>query len=323
LESGEFVSSSAGTEIPAADPGSRTMQSLERAARAGAISLGGTYAVGFVIVNLHHAMFGIPDLSLLRARVVGAGFLFLLMTILPVVGIARAYGLLGLGDAWLPFRTKPEDDRIHNVIVALAVYQLCYGFALSTNFLFEFEEGNGWAQLTIIPAVTAHIVAIYIAYHHPWKCAGLLASAAIALAWSAWVGWGRGFFARSIWFYACALTMLWLRKYAGKPEELKRMRLEAYVGLPFTMLLFFSTIIYGSAKPHFGGGAPIQVLVHLGPDLSKIFGSEALTAWLIEQTDDAIYILRTRSSREAILLPRSQIRAVEFNYMPPKPTAKQ
>src|SRR5579872_6715507 len=95
------MSSPAVGEIPRHGSTPRVILFLEPAARAGAIMLGGTYAVGFVIVNLHHATLGIPDLSLLRARVVGAGFLFLVMTILPVIGTARAYGLLGLGDGWV------------------------------------------------------------------------------------------------------------------------------------------------------------------------------------------------------------------------------
>jgi len=247
-----------------------------------------------------------------------------MMTMLPIIGTGRVYGLFGLGtEHGVAFRTRPEDERVGNLIYMLVLYQLCFAFALATRIFFEDADSNEWADVAVV-VLAALVLSLgsYISYRHPWKCVGLVAVAMIALGWAALVFSGWVFFARSVWFYLCALGTVWFRNYTGEPEKLKKVRFEIFVGLPFSLLLFFSTAIYGNAKPKFGGGAPIQVLLHLSTDLSKVFGSETMAAWLVEQTDDAIYILRARSGWEAILVPRSQIRAIEFNYTPAKKTAK-
>lgn len=317
------MSSPESAGIPAIHP-PHTTELLERFARMAAIILGGAYVAGFVIVNLHHAELGIPDLSLLRPRVVSAGVFFLVMTAVPVIGTARIYGLLGLEAAGgVVFRTQPGDERIGRVIYMLLDYQLCFVLAFFTRVFFDDTERTDWTHWAfVVLAALVFTVGSQISYRHPRKCAVLVAVAMVGLAWSARVGWGKVFFDRSIWFYLCSLGTVWCSDYLSRPEQLKKMRLEMYVGIPVVLLLFFSTRIYGNARSQFGGGAPISVLIHFNPELSKLLGSDTSAVWLVEQTDDAIYILRGREDQRAIQVPRNQVRAVEFKYTPPQSLPK-
>jgi hypothetical protein len=54
------------------------------------------YGRGFLIVALHHSEFGIFEFDFLKARVLPAGVLFILLTGVPAVAAARVFRILGL-----------------------------------------------------------------------------------------------------------------------------------------------------------------------------------------------------------------------------------
>ncbi len=51
------------------------------------------YVIGFLILSLHHAYFGIPQVSLLRGRIISTGLLFCVLAAIPVIETVRAVDL--------------------------------------------------------------------------------------------------------------------------------------------------------------------------------------------------------------------------------------
>jgi hypothetical protein len=74
---------------------------LELLTRAGAIAVVLLYGVGFVIISLHRASYGIVQFELFRAKVLSAGIVFVVFLCLPLIVASRAYGLFGY-KVWLP-----------------------------------------------------------------------------------------------------------------------------------------------------------------------------------------------------------------------------
>ena len=92
-----MASPAQGPEVPSApqSSGTRSLGPLESITRLGALLVGIAYVAGFVIVTLHHAQYGIGEISLLRARVFSAGILFGSFVALPLAISARVHGYLG------------------------------------------------------------------------------------------------------------------------------------------------------------------------------------------------------------------------------------
>jgi hypothetical protein len=69
--------------------------------------------------------------------------------------------------------------------------------------------------------------------------------------------------------------------------------------------------IYPRVVPKLGGGAPVSVTFQF-VGKSPIDNAERMRAFLIDETDNGFYLVRTVQDKEAIFLPRSQVAAVYF-----------
>jgi len=69
---------------------------LELAVKFGALFVGFIYALGFIIIAIHHAQFSIPQFDPLKPKIFSTGLVFLLMVGAPAIAAFRAQGLLGL-----------------------------------------------------------------------------------------------------------------------------------------------------------------------------------------------------------------------------------
>lgn len=231
---------------------------LEPLARLGAILFGATYLLGFLIVIQHHADFGIVDVGVFRARVMAAGILFDVLTILPIILASRIYGWLGLSSTSGYFlRTRDEDRVFKEIILATSLYIACAVLANLVSVLFTTgtQDPNLWFMLGLVPAaITAPLTSKY-SFDHIRKMAVLNVVSAISFGWSMTMLSGRNCLWRSLWFYACGLAMRFFRG-TFRGGGWRKIEWERNLGLVLGLLLFFSISIYGTVKFQFGGVPP-------------------------------------------------------------------
>lgn len=64
---------------------------LEKLTRYAALALAAIYATGFVIISIHHALYGIPVSSPVKPRIFPSGVISLLLLVLPVLAASREF----------------------------------------------------------------------------------------------------------------------------------------------------------------------------------------------------------------------------------------
>jgi hypothetical protein len=275
------------------------------------------YVAGFIIVTLHHSQYGIGELSLLRARVFSAGILFGILTALPVVAASRQYGYFGLGPQVGKIHIQSQNDWAANVVDGTWLYLPCSVLAFVTIFLFQdwfhdFTNSHySWWQmvLTIFVfatlAVTGRLVANYL-----WTCAIAAVIAVVVGGWVLYAVEGLTFLRLSLWFFFCALITKWSVWLLREPSKLRSIEWErTFLGL----VIFFAQSIYGHVQFRFGGGATVPVRLHLTADAPKLFATDPALALLLEETDGGFYVLRTTQDKSSLFLPRTIVKALEFN----------
>jgi len=301
---------------PTQSPEARRIGPLETITRLGALLVGIAYVAGFVIVTLHHAQYGIGEISLLRARVFSAGILFGLFVVLPLAVSARIHGYFGFSSSTgLTIETNPGDESIGTTIVDIAMYGTCLALALATSVLFDDQEPkHSWWQslLTVLSLGGLFFVHRFIK-GHPRKCALVVMLFMMGAGWGAIVTRGETFFLRSVWFYVCALAAKGLQKLTSDYGKWRGFEWERYIGIFVSLVLFFSTFVYGHAKFQFGGGAAIPIRLYLtsGANIESL--TDQAQAFLVEETDTGFYILKSAKDKTSYFLPRALIRALEFN----------
>jgi len=297
-------------------PNRRLPPYVEVAARTGAIIVGASYAIGFVIVTLHHSQFGVAEFSLLRARVFSAGALFLFLTIMPAVAAARIYSLFGLSG---PDQSK--DDLCHvfpklrNLALGFGFYMVSLGLAGFCTFLFPRVEnpkpcGVKFLLVTIAFSLCAfHPLRKYFD-KVPLQCTVLSFLQPTLWFVVALLYFDRSLLNLSIWFYIVGiLTALWFAALR-RPEGWRREAIEYSLVGALALLLFFSTRLYGQIRPAYGGGNPVAVVLHLSGDTP--LKKRSVSARLVEETDFGYYVLLTSGEGNAYFLRRDMVSAVQF-----------
>src|SRR5205807_7443775 len=122
---------------PAASAPQLRLDRFEQLAKLGASVLAIVYAVGFLVVSIHHGRFGILMFEFLRARVFAAGLLLTIFMIVPIVAVSRSFSWLGL--KW-PGGTKRITAANWKYAKICALAQFClvaYGLAVAALPLFN------------------------------------------------------------------------------------------------------------------------------------------------------------------------------------------
>lgn len=301
---------------------------VESLTKLGAMLFALTYGAGFIVLSLHHAQFGVVELSLLKIRVLSAGVIVLMLTLLPVVAAGRVFGYFDLGSrSAVVIESSPEHQPLQQIVLVIGMYAVAVGLALtSSTFLLvnDMEPESGgtslWWLLLMIPIMLGFAPAIAHYFpDHPRKCLAAVLGVMPVLAFCVHQSFGMNSLSLSMWYYACCVATYAIRIGVREQGWLRNFEIERHIGIPLGLLAAFSVFVYGKVKPELGGGSPIPVQVYVNSEGANVLGGESATAWLIEQTDYGFYLLRQRGERKALLLPRSLIRVVEFRVDPKSP----
>src|SRR5689334_15536330 len=94
---------------------------LEAVLRIGALVTGAAYIVGFLIIAIQRARYGVYDVDFLRPKVVAAGVIFWILWVISALGAMSAFGRYKI--VWDAFRLElPVSSAVLAITRALVLY---------------------------------------------------------------------------------------------------------------------------------------------------------------------------------------------------------
>jgi hypothetical protein len=281
------------------------------------------YVAGFLVVSIHHAMFGIVQFALLRARILSAGILFAVFFAVAIFPGARIFGLFGY-EEWSPLGPTAGATGgrrfvfrwLNFFLTALAFSLVMRGFfddyvhwTTAGLFLLLFAGLAGWMgglQVDRRPkvSVVVGLIAIFliVVFLHRVGDLGLW----VLLTWFTWIG----------------LMAQFINPVVREPGKIRHVRWDVWVGSAVSTVSLFAILLYPQMRPALGGGLPVAVTMQFF-DKSPIDSSSRSQVWLIDETELGFYVLTARHQGKAVFLPRNLVSAVFFGETPPDPKAAQ
>jgi hypothetical protein len=280
-----------------------------------ATSLVVIYGVGFVILAVHEAHYGILQFSPLRARIFLVGFVFIVLAVLPAA--AHHYGLSHYGPLKSVLdNSDPTLERYRRVVLGSGFVFTAYWMAVAFSFfLFQYtppvqrphpwlrqaEAGGSYALLLLAYSLIGRRFA-----RHPKAsatCAVIVSLAFLAGQY----GFGIENVADlTLWFFVAASAVTNARRFAGLRHALD---FRNWIFIILTISLYISSV-FGSMRSELGGGAPAPVVLYLERPVVLLDSTAAQVA-LLDETDQGFYVLPAGKNK-ALLVPRGDVRSIYF-----------
>jgi hypothetical protein len=295
-----------------------------------AISVALLYAVGFIVVSLHHALFGVSQFSLLRPKILSAGLLFFIFFGLPVLESARNYGLFGYND---PFPRPPRaEGKLNKALYYLPIIRILnfifVSVALSWSVGILFQDSKldrrliYWTVAMVVPAACIFRVVRTIGQRRPVASAYLCLFALLWMLFCIPRALDLPRIVLLAWFGWCGAIALLLDPLVKGSKRLRNLQWETWVGGAISTLGFFSLFVYPNLKASLGGGAPVPITLQFA-EKSPLDGAAKANSWLIDETDAGFYVLSSREAARAIFIPRASVSAIYFGENPQSIRAEQ
>ena len=280
-------------------------RNLDDLARAGALIVAVTYALGMLVVTLHQGRYGVWPLEILKPRALAAGLLLVSTGLIGVFAAAKCFGLGGLTATSL---ANPLSMGVERMLRMSELVCACgsIGWTLGLGL---FASDNDWPHPRALAAVgvalgsACHVVAARKGrLPSAWRIVLALTAVSIVLM-SFWL-WDQTTGSFVLWLCATGFllisgTELFRDVMHGSPDAIG-----SKILIPVALLVYFTTAVYGHVVPRFGGGFSPAVTVLLEHDLPFAKSSVPLRLFLLDENDRGFYLLRSRTSAQAIWLPR-------------------
>lgn len=301
-----------------------TRRQLETFLGVAGIALAVVYGLGFLILSLYDAKFGILEFDPLRARIFQAGFLFVCLLVLPVA--AMHYGFTrceGLSPLMQPAEPGLEARRKIILLSAFIYTAWIMAFYLGIWLLAPAPIANRPWYYGVTP-VAAMVFFLFsfsaIGKRFPKnanRCSVLAVLSALSFGLALDRFGSPSTSALSGWFFLVGVVSF----AARDSEDLLREALH-WVNwlLVLCLMAFYGTSVYARIEPKFGGGAPMPIVVYLNRPLPWST-SKDVTASLLEETSQG-YFVSTPRSGNALFIPRSDVAAIYFGSSDSAPRAR-
>jgi hypothetical protein len=301
------------------DQSNRITAYLEVLSKGTAILAASTYVVGFLVVSIHTASFGLSSINPFRPRILTAGGWFVLFLVLPILLAMGLFSHDGL-------ELNPEQRFARGCVSTLLLYFSSMFFGFAFEFLFDVPPSPPWfprhewiSGALLIAVITVMSVSIkqtsqhYIKYPMPVAGISLLLVVVMIVLGIAvdrhlplqFLGW---------WFFGVGIFGV---MHDNILRDEKKRKENNWVAFTMIVLLGFSVFplfIYPHIKSGWGGGSPVPVVVYFSND-SRILPGQQLIADLLEESDGGLYVAQ-KGQQQALFIPRTEISAIYFSDKP-------
>jgi len=268
------------------------------------------YGIGFLVLTIHHASFGIPLIGFLRPRIISAGILFCAFAAIPIAGMLFA----------MKRTQRPEAKKDLRDYLSVCVDFLLEALVLSLVTLrFVFVE---------FPEQT-------LSHYYGWAMAAVFVSSAVwALPW--WSKWGKiphllrfvGIYTwiafclykahdktlglLVVWFLICGYLTYAAQDALRNPNAVSLRGWIQGVTAGFGIVGFFALWLYPALPSAFLGGVPVPITFQFAEKSMPTPNSPQLKGWLLDETDDGFYFIQDKNAKKSVFIPRSDVIAVYY-----------
>lgn len=307
-----------GSEGPAATPSRvKLPELLDALSKGTVVTLIVIYGCGFLIVSLHNASYGVSEVSPLKPKILAAGTLFLLLTLIPIILARRLLPQvedLGTRQAIAKATVAAAGYLIACSILAGSISILTaqatassHGWSFYIPFLIGgaifvgLIEMRKYASRTYEqqPVKTAVIIGVIIVFYLGFSIYSAVKGTPGVL---------------TLWFFGVGVFGVLVEVNIRKQTEYDWTKV---LGVVVSALAIFSTLVYPRLNASWGGGSPTPVILYFSGE-SRILPGQQLEANLLDESDTGIYVVK-KDERQAIFIPHAAVSALYFSDKPLAP----
>lgn len=272
--------------------------------------------MGFVILAVYEARYGIFQFSPLRARIFLVGFTFSALVALPAA--AEHYKLSYYGP--LGPVLQNNDRRLQNyrsvVLGSGFVFTAFFMAGLFRLVLFAPSPSTklpSWGRLAAA-AFVAGILALFVVYaivmrrfaaHPESTTAAAVLTTGVFL--TSMYFTDKDLFHLTFWFFLSGVIALSMRGSTNRLLSALDFRNWLFIILA---IWFYISAVFGSVQSKVGGGAPTPVVFYLNKPVAWLDSTTASVS-LLDETDQGFYVLSSGKSK-ALFIPRSDVGSLYF-----------
>jgi hypothetical protein len=297
---------------------------IERVVKFGTGFVALVYAAGFLVVSVHHGKYGVVMFEFLRARVFAAGLLFAVFLLIPIVAASRVFALFGLRTMGGTRYLKSENIKFARVNSIAQFSLLAFGLASGAQVIFVSEAGAAlpatktdaiWFLLLMIATAPMLLIGDKWFDTHPKTIAAINLSALLGFLFALQKMRGHQFSGVTYWFFGVGVGFLFLHWITtGNAETVRRINWEGWFFSLLSLVLIFTTTIYGQVKPAWGGGAVAPIAVHFARP-TQFSPTSDVAAFLIDETDKGFYLTHKMDDHKGTFVPREAIASIDFEEL--------
>jgi hypothetical protein len=273
-----------------------------------------TYGIGFLVLSIHHARFGLETTEPFKPKVFSAGVLFVVLTGAPCIAMARFLNMFGL--------TMPRTQVVTGKGAAYIVPEWILDFWLIAVGL-RIGSGVLFTPLEILPRYPGYmfwvIFCLVVLTASGWlmdlnrspvrtiitKFVLFASLVAIVFRYNS-----HEFFLQALWFYGVGLVFLWvryLRKQQSATYDWERQ------GFALVMIVaFFAVFVYGHIGSAYGGGAPIRIDISF-TRATAFSTNKTDGGFLVDQDSQGFYVVHQPKDTETHFIPRDAVGEIVFH----------
>jgi hypothetical protein len=262
------------------------------------------YVVGFLVLSIHHASFGILDSGLLRPRILSAGVIFCILTLIPAIETIRLSG----PDSF-EINALTDKDEIKNLfsMIPYMVFPL-----IGSGMIIRIWVGGEQPFLEHVGWIAGMLLGGGLVFAIPLRNKGTLVKAlrsVIAMCWICFCLYktrDHMWWLLSAWFMWCAFITFQVSGTIKNFERLKTVNVAQTVVTAFGTIAAFGLFIYPRVPALVGGGSPIPAT------LCFAAAAQPNRMWILDDTDAGFYLLPVKDAKKAIFIPRSGVTEIQY-----------
>jgi hypothetical protein len=272
------------------------------------------YGIGFLVLSIHHARFGVEMTEPFKPKVFSAGILFAVLTGVPCIAMARLSAMFGLR---MP-RTKTVIGSGAAYIWlewVLDFWLIAVGLRMGSAILFSpfdlLPKYPGWLFWIIYCALVA-TASVWFTDMNRWPVRTIIIKFIFfaSLVTIVFRYNSHELFLQVVWFYFVGLILLWLHFVRKRRAQTYDWERQAFALLG--VVAFFAIFVYGHVRSAYGGGAPIRIDMSFNRATS-FSANQTDGGFLVDQDSQGYYVVHKAEDTETHFIPRDAIVEIVFH----------